>query len=557
MQMKLKQVFFFFIVTAIFNLRILAQVTEGNPVLVKAAPYIAPENGPVEISGTVASTKKEQQVSIVITLPGSQDLVYKINTNAGGSFLFTFTNTAQQGLYTVSATPEDGKITAKDSFYILSTKAVATEIQKTQSKITTTIQRSIEVFLNKAKDLPKDDGLNERINKLDALKIKLSKTKSDDESIATQLKDLLEEWKKAPAALAYIQKTHIKKLDVLREEVNEKMPLIEKKISQFENVSKTCELINLTTELFGYISFCLDFKGRGINIVNNLLSDKVLPGMLDRDPVIGSDETAKMKINTTQKSLIAITGGAAGTVEFLKTGLSGDIGQYLSKILYAKYCDDLKGPISVEFAADFYNNGQIYSTYKVKLKGDLTLRFNKDARLKEGTEITGEFSGFRTFYNFMEDVEKVEPFPAGSVVMLRKTITPIAADLNKIKNDLGIVVSSLVPGSFKVAVSALVSGSKLQLHVVNNPIFDLETTENNRLVLVLANALLPIPNIKTFDFPIASNKIMLRVALGEGGHSFDLKNEKGKYTLKTTISNKRTLDDITLAGNLSMDLSSN
>lgn len=538
-------------------LRGFSQAVEGNPIELKASPYISPEGSVVEISGTVANTKKVQSVSLEIRFPDKTTKDFSIKTTDKGIFLFKFNTTAQQGLYAVSATPEDGIITVTDTFYVLTTKAITAEIQKTQSKVTTTIQRSIEVFLAKVKDLPQDAGLDERIKKIDELKIKLSKTKADDEAIASKLKDLLEEWKKAPDALIYIQKNHLKKFDNLREEVNEKMPLIEEKITKFENVSKTCELINLTTELFGYISFCLDFKGKGINIVNNLLSDKVLPGLLDRDPKIGSDEAAKMKINTTQKSLIALTGGAAGTIEFLKTGLTGDIGQYLSKVLYSKYCDDLKGPISVEFAADFFNNGVIYSSYKVKLTGDLTLRFNKDAKLKAGTEITGEFSGFRTFYNFMEDVEKVEPFPNGSVAIVRKRITPVAVNLNSIKNDLGIIVSSLVPGSFKVGVSALVAGDKLKLMIENNPIFDLETTEHNQLVLVLTNAILPIPQIKTFDFPIASNKIMMRVAMGEGGHTFDLKTVNGKYKLKTSIVNKRKLEDIDLAGSLTMDLSSN
>jgi hypothetical protein len=552
----MQKIFCFFIVL-IFTQPLFSQPVEGNPIEVKASPYITPEGGVTEISGTVANTKKVQPVALQIKFPDNDVKDYAIKTTDKGIFLFKFTTTDQQGMYIVSATPEDGKLTATDTFYVLSTKAVTAEIQKTQSKITTTIQRSIEVFLSKVKDLPQDAGLDERIKKIDDLKIKLSKTKTDDEAIASKLKDLLEEWKKAPSALAYAQKTHLKKFDDLRDEVNEKMPLIEEKITKFQNVSKTCELINLVTELFGYISFCLDFKGKGINIVNNLLSDKVLPGLLDRDPKIGSDETAKMKINTMQKSLIAFTGGAAGTIEFLKTGLSGDIGQYLSKQLYAKYCDDLKGPISVEFAADFYNNGKLYSTYKVKLKGDLTLRFDKNAKLKTGTEITGEFSGFRTFYNFMEDVENVEPFPKGSVVMLRKILNPVAVDLNSIKNDLGIVVSSLIPGSFKVGVSALIAGDKLKLTVENNPVFDLESTEHNRLILVLSNALLPIPEIKTFDFPIASNKIMFRVAMGQGGHTFDLKNENGKYKLKTSIANKRELTDINLAGSLTMDLSSN
>ena len=338
------------------------------------------------------------------------------------------------------------------------------------------------------------------------------------------------------------------------------MPVIEDKITKFENVSKTCELIALTTELFSYISFCLDFKAKFVKVVLNLASDKVIPGLLDRGVNSGDkskDETLKTKITTTQKAMVAIAGGSQETNDFLKKELVVDMGQYLSKILYYKYCDELKGPISSEFAADFYHNGAVYATYKVKLTGDLTLRFNKDANLKSGTEITGEFSGFRTFYNFKESVELVEPFPSGSIVMLRKTITPVAVDLNSIKNDLGILVSSLIPGSFKVGVSALVSGTKLKLMVENNPVFDLETTEHNRLILVLSNALLPIPSIHTFDIPIASNKIMMRVALGEGGHTFDLKNEKGKYKLATSIVNKRKLDEINLAGSLTLNLSSN
>jgi hypothetical protein len=548
---------FFILIALLLSVHNYAQSIEGNPIEIKASPYITPQGGTLEISGNVANTKKVQSVALKVELPNNTVTNYTIKTNENGAFLFTYKDTKLQGKYKVFATPEDGKITANSEFYVLTTAAISADFQKTESKLTTTIERSIEVFLSKVKDLPKDEGLDERIKKIQDLKIKLGKTKADDEAMASKLKDLLDEWKKSPDAYVYVQKTHLQKFDALRAEVNEKTPMIEEKITNFKNVSKTCELINLTTELFGYISFCLDFKGKGISIVNNLLSDKVLPGLLDRDPKIKDDEGAKMKINTMQKSLIAITGGAAGTVDFLKTGLSGDIGQYLSKILYNKYCDDLKGPIALEFAADFYNNGTLYSTYKVKLTGDLTLRFNKDAQLKSGTEITGEFSGFRTYYNFSEEVENVEPFPNGSVVMLRKTITPVAVDLNSIKNDLGIVVSSIIPGSFKVGVSALIAGDKLKLTAINNPVFDLETTEHNRLVLVLTSGILPVPEIKTFDFPIASNKIMFRVALGQDGHTFDLKNEKGKYKIKTTISNLRKLDDINLAGKLSLDLSSN
>lgn len=550
-----KSIFLFF--ALLVSMTIFGQSVEGNPIEIKANPYITPQGATLEISGNVANTKKVQSIAIKVVSPDKKATNYAIKTNESGKFLFTFKDTKLQGKYTVYGTPEDGKLTANADFYVLNEAAVTADIQKTNSKITTTIERSIEVFLSKVKDLPKDEGLEERISKIQELKIKLSKTKADDEQIASKLKDLLKEWKTAPSAYAYIQKTHLQKFDDLREDVDAKMPLIEEKITKFKNVSKTCELINLTTELFGYISFCLDFKAKGISIVNNLLSDKVLPGLLDRDPKIGSDEKQKLKINTMQKSLIAFTGGAAGTVEFLKTGLSGDIGQYLSKVLYTKYCDDLKGPITLEFAADFYHQNKLYSTYKVKLTGDLTLRFDKDSKLKSGTEITGEFSGFRTYYNFSEAVENVEPFPVSSAVLLRKTITPVAADLNSIKNDLGIIVSSLIPGSFKVGVSALVAGDKLKLTAINNPVFDLETTEHNRLVLVITEGILPIPSIKTFDFPIASNKIMFRVALGQDGHTFDLKTEKGKYKLKSTISNLRKLDGIDLAGKISLDLSSN
>lgn len=184
------------------------QSIEGNPIDIKASPYITPQGASLEISGNVANTKTTQNIAIKVVSPENKITNYKIKTNENGKFLFTFKDTKLQGKYTVYGTPEDGKLTANAIFYVLNEAAIAADIKKTNSKITTTIERSIEVFLSKVKDLPKDEGLEERIAKIQDLKIKLSKTKADDEKIASKLKDLLKEWKTAPSAYVYIQKKH-------------------------------------------------------------------------------------------------------------------------------------------------------------------------------------------------------------------------------------------------------------------------------------------------------------------------------------------------------------
>ncbi len=490
---------------------------------------------PIEFSGNTLIGKEVLFVSLTLVSPDGKATELNTTTDKKGNYKLVYTKAFATGQYIVKARTADEKGEATDTFNVATVTGVVNNLQKDFFKSTQTVQKTLDAVIQSMAKIPSSPELDAQKAKLDEYKKKLSDLKASEEKLALSLKELIKATMDVPVPDKYL-----KDLAKVNEEMNEKLPAIEAKADEIKNKSKICEMVNAMMEACGFISLVLDFKTKALKTLTiNLASDKIFPGGLDRY-IEGSgpeQETRKLNINNAQKGAIAAIGGPLSYANYIGTGLSLDLCSYIGKMIYAKYCEDLKGDFLTTFKTTFQaDNGLAWWMYDLDLKGELKLRYQKDTDLSKGAEITGEFTGYRVRYGIYEDFEQQEKVPDGMTLYQKLKYSPKAVDLNYFNNDLGAIATAMVPGSFRIQVKGIVNNkNELRLQVVESAL-GAEHEEMNKLWIILLNAMLPIPVIKKFEIPIAKNKIIFRAVLKD--QVYQLVQVKDKMTLE--VKNQKT-----------------
>lgn len=514
--------------------------SEGAPITVQASPSISISGKPIEFSGYTLIGKETLPVFLTVTSPDGKTTELKATTDVKGDYKFTYTKAFATGQYIITAKTADEKGEASDTFTVATITGVANDLQKDFFKSTQTIQKTLDAVIQSMAKVPPTPDLDAQRTKLDEYKKKLSELKASEEKLAQALKELMKATMDLPLPDKYR-----KDLEKANKEMTEKLPAIEAKAEEIKNKSKICEMINAMMEVCGFTSLVLDFKTKALKaLAINLTSDKIFPGGLDRYVTTGSDaekETKKLNINNAQKGALAAIGGPLSYANYIGTGLSLDLCSYIGKMMYAKYCDELKGDFLTTFKTTFQaDNGLAWWIYDLDLKGELKLRYKKETDLSKGAEITGEFTGYRVRYGIFEDFEQVEQVPAGMQLYAKLKYSPKAVDLNYFNNDLGAIAMAMVPGSFRIQVKGIVNNKNELRLQVEESVLDAEHGEMNKLWIILLNSMLPIPVIKKFEIPIAKNKIIFRAVLKDQVYqlvqikdkvSLEVKNQKNKLPM--------------------------
>lgn len=533
-----------------------AQFTEGSPVNMTVSPKVSMPGKLINIKGNTAVAKQEVTITVKITRPDGKEEVRHQTTVNKGTFDFNISNTKATGRYFVTGISADEKTTTIDSFFITTPAGLATDYQNVLFKVAFLSQKATDLALERLSALPATPELTQRITVMQDLKVKVSGIKETADEGNKSMGKYIEIIASVPEAYKKAQ-PYLKELDEQTAEMRDKLPKIEEKINSFQKVPTTCENINNVVELLGFISFIMDFERNIAKTALNLTTDKVIPGILDRysaDMKAKGDliEGGKFGIAEPIKTAAALKfSKLSETGDFVKKGLTGDVMQFVGKVLYKQMCDEITGKTKLRFGADFYDGGDIYYNYAVELTGTLKLRFPKNTDLSKPTEITGEFEGYKTKYEADEQFENAESVPAGMTILNRKIFTPLAIDASALNEDLGLGGRSFTPGSYRVKVTGQISKDNILIKPVKSPFDMLETEEANKILIVLIQAMLPVPMVYYFRGPIAKSKVMFIVAMGDAGGTFKITRVNGKVIINDAVTNTRSPDpEIKLAAKL-------
>lgn len=544
------KIIFIFISLFYYQISIAQSSQEGAPVTVSLTPSYSIPGRTVKLNGTTLVGKSAVEVTLTITDPKGTKENQTLKTDTKGIFSFLFTKTTNPGWYAFTIVTADKKNSITDSLYIQSIKMFSYSFAGKMSQLTESGRQAINIIQSKTEGLPASAELNNFKEKCTQLTKKLNelRTKADEttEALLATLNEISDVPKSMEKADSYLQQ-----MDKWNEDAKDQIATLEKQLSASKAKATTCDNLSNIGEMFGAISLCMNFQGKFLQICSGLASDKIIPGVVDRQSWNGDAaivETKKASINQVQKTLFARANGSAAVAEFITKGMVLDMAQYAIKVLYAQMCTELKGAANATFDAAFdADNGAKYWKYGLKLNGNLTLRYDKAADLTKAVAVTGEFEGVRTGYTFWEDFEQVEKVPKGMMIYARIKKSPLPIDMSLIGNDLGMVARNLVPGSYRVKVKGKLVNNKLTLEFDDSPFDAIEAArpENNKLYVICVNTILPIPMVKRFDFPIASSKVILIRGLGKT-HDFTLQKSGDKVSVKDNVSNKVDLSSNTV-----------
>lgn len=550
----MKKIIFLLFATYCFALPTAFSQSEGAPITIKASPSIAVSGKPIEFGGNTIIAKHPLPVALRLHAPDGSTVDLETITDNKGDFKLTYLKAFATGQYIINAKTADGKGLASDTFVIATITGAANDLQNNFFKSTQAVQKSLNAIIESVTKLPASPDLDAQKEKLEAYAQKLSTLKSDEEKLALALKELIKATMGVP-----IPDTYLKDISTDNKKIMETLPALEAKAAQLKNKSEICETINNMIEVCGFISLVLDFKTKVLKtLAKNLISDKLIPGGLDRyitKGTIEEKETTKLKINTAQKTALAATDGAAGLSSFVGTGLSLDLCSYIGKIIYARYCDELKGDFVGGFKGTFQaDNGLAWWKYDLDVKGEVKLRYKKETDFSKGAEISGDFIGYRVRYGVYEDFEQVEKIPTGMQLYKKFVISPAVLNLNKYNDDIGAIATAYMPGAFRVKVKGTVnSKNELRLIIDNSASFGIDKVENNTLWIILLNKMLPIPVIKKFAIPIATDRVIFTTMLKD--QVFKLVQEKENVMIE--VNNNKTripLGTVVVDAKLTMSL---
>lgn len=554
------KIYFFFLGIVFTNIISAQMGDEGTVVSLSLSPKVCPVGQPVQLKGNILINDKQQPYTIKIKPPGEAAIFISGQTNIKGDYTNTYNNTTTTGWYAVEVIAADNKGKATDSFYVSTPAGVATSYQNRINTLVRNSVKNLEQSLNYLQQMPATNGLEERREKLRTAIQRLGEIKQRAHEINQHFTQLLDAIQTLPPAQQAMQ-AHYQALSEWSAQADELVPRMEQQQLQYQNIINSCEAINAVIELCGLVSWIMNFQGGLAKVMINIASDKVLPGAVDRVEWTGSEEEKERKkftINETQKAMTAASMGMKELGDFIKGGgLIGDVIQYVSKVLYAQKCVDLKGPANAQFTAKMYDKGSLYWSYGVTYKGTLTLRYEKNADLTKPVEVTGEFEGYKAKYDFYEKIEIVEPFPNGMKIVKRIKKSPTVVNASAIGNDLGLAGRTLTPGMYRVKVKGKLVNNELTLQVIKSPLDLAEIQENNTMWLVGIMPALPIPMVKKFVFPIAKARAAFVVGLGEN-YPLPLQQQNDKLTLQKTFTNTRTMgssNDIKLETKMELNLS--
>ena len=500
---------------------------EKAPIEVKAKPAVALAGTTVTLSGKTYVDGKRFTVTFAISPTSGPTVKLTAKADSEGRFSLAYKTPKAPGEYRVVVTAPDGKGTTTLSFKALGAAGLADAAGKSMALLAASaaeVTQGVHQGLAGGPDSPAKQQAEAKLDELEKKEGELAaKADAAAKAFARIAKLIADNPEAAPAFEPYAAELseYEEQADDLRDHGTEYL-------KQMKREGLGCEALDFANEALGLLSMEMNLQGKIGKVLLNLATDKAIPALIDKHATKASD-LEKFGMAEAQKA------GAAAASSFKELagsafGLVADTAQFLSKKMFDKYCQKFEGPFTAKMDATFEGDaGQPYWKYTVTLKGKISLRYPKNAT-KGTVDMRGQIDGSATDFTFWEDVEKVEKFPKGGMVLLRKRITPVSGQHTGAGSDVGEALGrfsrAATPASFMIPITGKLTKNKLTV-TMENAVWDFtDDGVKNRLVLVFANPALPIPIIKKFDFPILKARTILKGALKTDSPEFTVETDK-------------------------------
>jgi hypothetical protein len=529
------------------------QSQPGAPVEITAKPPLVRPGSTVQLTGKTEHDGKRLQVSIVVTPPksagsrGGAATAVPVTLTAmaevtTGTFTAEFKNTATVGKYDVKVTSPDGKGTGSTTFTVALAEEVAEAATKTIAEATALGTDAIAAAQKALATMPPSPPQQQLSQKLTELQGMLAKIQLPIAAMGKPAARIAKAVATRPGVAAVVDPA-LGEIAEWNTGANAKLDDAKKRLAAAKQEAALCDTINLAGEALSLVQLVTTLASGGVTTVAyKLFMNNGLPAALNALP---TGDTEKFALGEEIKAGIETSKGLKAMLE-QGVDFAANVAGFVTKEVFKRYCNTYEGPVTAHMELTITESAVPWWKYSVTLEGLMRLRFQKGAPTSKPIPLTGEIEGNATNFTFAEDVFVVEKPPQGIVVLKRVRVTPIPF-VNSAKDPLGFGLFARMgtPGYFHVPVQGELVGGRIILKLLDAKV-DFTDVVKNRLVLIAIHPALPIPMIKTFDFPVEKAHYVLTRGMQPKGESlpeFAITVSGDKSTIQREFTRDATSPD--------------
>ncbi|MEQ1923970.1 MAG: hypothetical protein ABL952_15800 [Pyrinomonadaceae bacterium] len=514
--------------------------TPGHPIEIFDHQKHFVVNGSVVIKGiTIAPNSGSDQLTAKITLPdGTQQIIY-VTPDKDGNFRVLMPNVSMLGRYRMIIYGYRDASNRTEEFEVIQP---AKAITSAKTRIESLVRSSREITAGARDHLTarrQNADLDEVVKKLDQLKEVLQKLEGKTKKAGNAL-DRLKEALNAEPRLQPAAADGLAELASWEAESGAMDERLKGFAARMRDMPTKCDSLETAGEGLSLLSTVMNFVGSPLQILKNLLLDKVNPAIMNLRADV--NENAKFLAAESVKESAASLDGIDGLKGSI-VGLTGDTSQLIVGKLFSNYCSVLEGTIESDFNVDQKQGAVSWWKYRVVLKGKMKLWAEKDQpEGPDGIVYTGRIEGNTTRLEFFEDIFVVEKPPAGGKIFLRKRVMPVVVG-NTANDPLGFgqIARMVTPGHFNLRYKGQLKDDKMALHQESVG-DDFSRFYMNKVIIGIAPQGGLIPVVKTFSFPIQKAAWMIDRTT-KGDFVLPITRENNKMILKKTFTRDETLSD--------------
>jgi hypothetical protein len=578
---------------AVFSFMVLAIIlasgqagSAGAPVELAAGDRLIPPGLPATISGTTFTDGRPINAKLTVTLPGGTQRTKDIPISKEGRFETEFTETEAPGVYRFVIVSADSKTRVEGQFEVQTPSTIINRVEQAVQNFDRFNDRVEEAVDDRIDELPPSDPkkeVEEDFNDYRAWDQSLQVNKEAAINAIRRLRDFANTDPEGAAPA-------IASLGAWAEDVKDEIAERDTRLKEVENSKGVCEAINLASEGMSLLlAAAQPWATLGTiiktEVVSRLTAEytaraaaqpprnpqpnpetefgwrgdvtrqiRRLRTLTEDDPRFeDKKEAAKNTVDLSQKAV-------EGIESFTKAlpSVVDPIRQYMMKDLFRGYCVAISGPIKGTYEETHRAGNQIWWRTKLTIAGKMTLYYEKGKgySAKTGIPMKGWIEGNVTSVEFDENIFLIEEKPVTGTVVLRKKVPALHMKTDLANKGTGTaLIRASMPGAYYLNYTAMMTDKDLTLKQ-GDAKFDFTSQFKNRLIMVGADNALPIPIVKSFDFPIQPAKFVIGRSQEEKDPTFPIVVEKDKVKVDETWTRNASLrnGEATVNWNFSLKL---
>jgi hypothetical protein len=507
-----------------------AQTSGGQvaTVEVHASPGKVMPGQRVTIDGTTDIDGGTRTVRIEVTGAADRTSVLQATADSTGRFATGYGGATEPGRYDVVAHSPGGRASGTASFTVAGAGSVTGDVADELDARLADAEQAVANLADVVPSLPASPPRDELARRLAAVRDQARELRQELPAVREVLQSLGTMIERAPASAQPVG-TYVGQLEAWAETSRARRGSAPSLAAD----NLYCEQLDRISEGLGFTSLLFNVLGKPIEIVNNMLYDKLVGDALSSLANVSNPE-AKFAISGLLKYDVAarVRGAAGGPIvranQLAETivGRVVDATHLVADKLFGARCERFVGTFSARLDAEFLHDLGPWWRYREEIAGVLDLRYPKGARGRGPVAMTGEFLGVGTRYDIWEDAIRVlYPELAAYATTWHVRRTPIGTPYHPDMLKFGKVAFNLLPHSFHIPVTAEYEHDRITVHL-QPATSDLD--EHARVVYVFLSPLALSVIVNSADFPYKDAYFILSHWAADGAITLPVESADGK-----------------------------